>query len=339
MVTTNNDTGAIEVRYGRFADALLLFAAAGTILAGTLLARPTAVPVIDEEVTVTPDGGNTGDGTVTAIVVGTEAKVGTYVLTCTAEAAHGGTFSLVDPDADTVSAALVMTAGSGLVTVFTVGGLQITVTDGAADFDIGDTLDLVVATTSTASVEPLAPFAVGGSNGFGTPKFVLQYDVVSAVENVVTVTADGANTGDGEITATIVDATDLILGPYVLECTSEVANGGVFSLTDPEGTEIANDITMTPGALGQTVILSGPFRIVINDGAADFDTADIITISVREQFVTKPIRPICEGEINRDRLIVHADGDGDNITAAHLDSLCSFGIAAVPVQQLGAYDN
>jgi hypothetical protein len=339
MVTTNNDTGAIEVRYAQFADARLLFAAAGTIRAGTILARPTEVPVIDEEVTVTPDGGNTGDGTVTAIVVGSAAKVGTYVLTCTAEAANGGTFSLVDPDAETVSAALVMTAGSGASTVFTVGGLQITVTDGAADFDIGDTLDLVVATTGEASTEFVAPFEVGGSDGYGTPKFVLQYDVTSAVENVVTVTADGANTGDGEITATIVDDSDLILGPYVLECTAEVANGGVFSLTDPEGTEIADDITMTPGSLGQTVILSGPFRIVINDGAADFDTGDLITISVREQFVAKPVRPICEGEVNRDRLIIHADGDDSNLTAAHLDSLRSFGIVASPVQQLGAYDN
>lgn len=338
MVTENNDAAGIEVRHGRFSDARLVFAAAGTILAGTLLARPTEVPEIDAEVVVAADGGNTGDGTVTASVVGVGPVVGVYNLTCTAEAANGGTFVLTDPDDAPVGTPMVMTAGAGAVSVFTRGGIQITITDGTEDFDTEDTFTLTVAATGEASAELLAPFDPNGSDGFEVPNHVLTYDVISATEKRVTVAADEANTGDGAVTAEITSPDEVLLGPYVLECTGEVANGGVFSLTDPFGVEVADDITLTPGAGNVSVFHVGGFRITIEDDT-DWDTEDVVTITVREHFVYKGVRALNEGEVARERLLIHADGDDSNITAAHLDELRSFGIVARPVQQLGALDN
>lgn len=43
-VITNVDTGSVELRDGEFRDAEITFAGAGTYVAGTLLAVPTAAP-------------------------------------------------------------------------------------------------------------------------------------------------------------------------------------------------------------------------------------------------------------------------------------------------------
>jgi hypothetical protein len=47
-----------------------------------------------------------------------------------------------------------------------------------------------------------------------------------------------------------------------------------------------------------------------------------------------PVRPAIKGVVNRNRLIVFADGTGANLTTAIEDSLRAFGITPVAVQQL-----
>src|SRR5690606_33552966 len=99
MNVTNIDVGQVEIKGGRFADARLWFDAPGTVKAGTILARATEVAEVDTDVTVTADGGNTGDGLVSAIVVSVpDVVVGEYTLTCIEEATNGGTFELRNPD-------------------------------------------------------------------------------------------------------------------------------------------------------------------------------------------------------------------------------------------------
>lgn len=76
------------------------------------------------------------------------------------------------------------------------------------------------------------------------------------------------------------------VGDYILECITAVANGGVWRLTAPDGTVIANNITMTPGVGGATVITQGGLQFTLTDGAEDFDVGDVFTIAVTATNVT-----------------------------------------------------
>jgi hypothetical protein len=51
-----------------------------------------------------------------------------------------------------------------------------------------------------------------------------------------------------------------------------------------------------------------------------------------------PVRVCTAGKVNRNRLVIHGDPPTP-ITVEHTDLLRSFGIVAIDVQQLGAYDN
>lgn len=53
----------------------------------------------------------------------------------------------------------------------------------------------------------------------------------------------------------------------------------------------------------------------------------------------EPVRALIAGKVNARRLVIHADGDAENIDAAVLDALRATGIVAVRSQQLGRYDN
>jgi len=113
--------------------------------------------------TGTADVGNTGDGAVTAVAKlsdGKSAIIGSYNLECTAAVANGGTFKLEDPHGNLIAGNLVMTAGAGVATFFEAGGLTFTITDGAADFIVGDKFAIVV--TSVAKYVPLTAVGVNG---------------------------------------------------------------------------------------------------------------------------------------------------------------------------------
>lgn len=337
MNVTNIDVGQVEIRGGHFADARLWFGAPGEVKAGTILARATEVAEVDTEATVTADGGNTGDGTVSAIVVSTaEAVVGEYTLTCTAEAANGGTFELRNPEG-TLIGTLVMVAGAGDSTVFTVGGLQITITDGDEDFDEGDTFTLEVETTGDERNDLLVPFAPAGTDGHNVPRYVLTYDVPSSTEQNVSVEAASGNTGDGTVTATLTETLES-LGAYRLVCTATETNGGTFSLHAPDGEELADDLELDAEA-GSTVFHAAGFRIVITDGETDFASDDEFVLLVQEKLAIKSVRVLQSGEVARERLVIHEDGDGSNVTPVIRDALRGVGIVATPRKQLSQLDN
>jgi hypothetical protein len=52
-----------------------------------------------------------------------------------------------------------------------------------------------------------------------------------------------------------------------------------------------------------------------------------------------PIRALVAGEVNRQRLIIDADGTGVNVTSAVVDGLRHYGIVATDVQQLASAVN
>lgn len=228
---TNCDIGSVELEGGQFRDELITVDGATTLKPGTLLARR----LVALTVVAAADAGNTGDGTVTdaTVVEGPIVPlVGAYVLTCTAAVANGGTFKLEDPNGRLVADNLVLTAGAGAATVFEVGGLKFTVTDGATDFVAGDLFTLTVAADGK-----MVPYAPAGAGGTQVPSAVLTYEVEAA--------------GAGDVAA----------------------------------------------------------------------------------------RVLIAGRVNGDRLVIHADGDGDNITAAILDELRGRGITALPSSQLSKLDN
>lgn len=141
-------------------DSRFLSREQATLLAGSgadrkvVLGEVLGKVLFDADVTVTAGGGNTGNGTVTGDALLAAAKLGTYTATCIAAATNGGRFQVVDPDGYRLPDALVGTAYATQI--------AFTINDGATDFAVGDTFDLVVAAGSGKLVA-LAPSAVDGS--------------------------------------------------------------------------------------------------------------------------------------------------------------------------------
>jgi len=169
-VITNNDLGGVILSDPIYDDELLTFAGADVFAAGTLLARQA----VDTAITVTPDGGNTGNGTVAASVVGVDVVPipGNWNFECTFAVADGGVFKLVDPNGNIIADNLTLRVGAGLVTTLNVAGLQLVVTEGGTDFAAGDKFAVAVVANGK-----LLPFAIGGAAGVGVPSQILTYEV------------------------------------------------------------------------------------------------------------------------------------------------------------------
>lgn len=190
-----------------------------------------------------------------------------------------------------------------------------------------------------------------------------------AVDATVTVTA-GANTGDGTVTLAQPSDGPVVprVGNYVLRCTTAVANGGIFRLEDPDGAIVATGLAMTAGAGNATIIEAAGLRFTITDAATDFIVGDSFTLAVAadgnmvpysptgvggaqvplavltydvtgEEDDVVPIRQMVSGQVRKNRLIIAADGDGDNITEAMLDQLRDYGLVAIDVDELNILDN
>lgn len=107
----------------------------------------------------------------------------------------------------------------------------------------------------------------------------LEMPVVPAFTYGTVTSVAGTNTGNGTVTVLSVTGTPLA-GAYTLKLNTVVANGGVFTLTDPNGVVLSTTITMTPGSGGATVINVGGIQYTITDGSTDFALNDSFTITV-----------------------------------------------------------
>lgn len=99
---------------------------AGILKPGTVLGERTKTAA-----NATADGGNTGDGAISAVTLGALAEVGTYELVCVAAAADAGTFAVLTPSGYRLADLTVAVAYAG-------AHLNLTISDGAADFVVGD---------------------------------------------------------------------------------------------------------------------------------------------------------------------------------------------------------
>lgn len=145
-----------------------------TVLAQyTLMAKkPVTIPT-----TMTADGGNAGDGTVTLVAAapGGVPVVGTWVLTCTFAVTNGGVFKLEDPNGNLVADGLTLRVGAGLLTSFVVDGMSFTVTDGATDFAAADFFTLAVAANGK-----LVPFDATAVDGTEIPEGIFMGEDITA---------------------------------------------------------------------------------------------------------------------------------------------------------------
>jgi hypothetical protein len=212
------------------------------IPSGNNLVRGTVLGRVKQSTpnTGTPDGGNTGDGTCTAVTGGGKTIPGVYTIECIAAAANGGTFKVKNPNGDDLGTVEIL-GGAGGTGVFGSSEINFTLTDGATDFVVGDKFTVTVTD--------------------GVP------DSAACV-----------GTGDGTLTE-VEGRRELKIGAYVIECTAAVANGGVFKVTDPDGNIIQENITIPPGAGNNIVFENDQIKGKITDGATDFAVADTFTIT------------------------------------------------------------
>lgn len=128
---------------------------------------------------VTAGGTNVGDGTSGACTLGTQAQNGTYTLTCTAESANAGTFSVVAPNGEILADLTVAVA-------YVSSHINLTIADGTEDFDIGDTF------TVDAIFGEYGEFNPAASDGTQTAKAILRsnVDASSAEQECVVYTRD-----------------------------------------------------------------------------------------------------------------------------------------------------
>ncbi len=174
---TNNAPNGVVVWDPVFDDEILAATGAVTYALGTVLARKSVADA------VTPAAGsNTGDGTVTLATVAAGQVVpivGAYALTVTTAVTNGGILQLKDPNGAIVASDLIMTAGAGAATVFEAAGLEFTVTDGAADFIVGDSFTLTVAADGK-----VVAYDRAGAGGAQIPLAVLHdEEVFTGAEN------------------------------------------------------------------------------------------------------------------------------------------------------------
>lgn len=154
-------------------QSVLQLGGADTIARMTILGRQD----VNAAIVVTADAGNTGDGTVAAVVVGGPVipKAGTYVVTCVTAVTNGGVFKIEDPAGNLVLGNIVLSpAGAGVAAIVTADGIQFTITDGTTDFAADDFFSAVVVANGD-----YVYYSAAGVGGAQIPRAVLLNEIVA----------------------------------------------------------------------------------------------------------------------------------------------------------------
>jgi hypothetical protein len=86
----------------------------------------------------------TGNGTVSAITLGPDAKPGNYRVELTAAITNGGELKIVGPDGNAVNAGFIVAGAGGTLVIANHRQLNLTITDGSTDFAVGDAFNIAV---------------------------------------------------------------------------------------------------------------------------------------------------------------------------------------------------
>ncbi len=241
-----------------------------TLLLGTNYARGTLLGKITKSTptTGTPNTGNSGNGTMTSVLAGLKTKLGTYLMTCLGQT--GSAISM--PTTGTAGT----NTGAGTCTGVTAG----------ASAKAG-TYTLVCNTKVDA----------GGV-------FTVFTVIAPTGERLPDATVGVAYT-NAQINFTLNDGTpDFEVGDSFTIAATAV-NGGLFSVTDPEGNKM-------PDATVGVAYSNAQMNFTINDGTNDFVAGDSFTIPV-----TTP-----SSEVYKTALAASVDGSQDLDTALILAEDC-----------------
>lgn len=217
-----------------------------TLLAGQSLARGAVLGAVTKEAPDpaegTPAAGNVADtGTLDAVELGPDAKIGTYTVACVSVPA--GVTTLTVPETGTADAG--NTAGSGTMT-------------GVAD---GGAVKAGVYTITCIDA------AVSGSEVFK----VIDPDGLRLDDATV-----GVAYASRQIDFTLNDATDFEIGDqFTVTVTAETANhaGGTFTVVDPDGLRLKD---ATVGVAYET----SQIAFEITAGTVDFSVGESFTFEV-----------------------------------------------------------
>lgn len=176
---------------------------------------------------------------------------GVWTLTCTI--AHGGIFELVDPDGIVLDAGLTLPGSAGGTLAVDVGGIAFTITDGSADFAVGDTFAITVTATESGGgtfklVDPAGSLVATGLKMTGGAGVATDFEV-------------------GGMTFRITDgATDFAVGDY-FTLAFAAGNGRAVKLdkTALDGSQLIygiclEDVTTVGSTDVATVAITGKFN-------------------------------------------------------------------------------
>lgn len=276
----NNDSIQIPVFNPIYKDATLVFDGADTWAKGTIMAlRKIAAGA------VAADGGNTGNGTVTglALAPGTPPIAGAWNLEATSAGEAGRVAGAITPGSNT---------GNGTVTSLVVATGE---TPKVGDFELECTnADEGGAATGanvfTGTGNGTSSAIVAGSEAIEGDYIILCTDATVSGSEIFSVTDPNGVTLDpltvgvaysnNHIGLTLTDGgTDFIVGDY-WTCTITIADGGLFKLTDPDGTVIESSIELPGTPAGTVAVVSGGIGFTLTDGATDFAVGDSFTMAI-----------------------------------------------------------
>ncbi len=86
----------------------------------------------------------TGNGTISGLSLGPDAKTGQYRVECITAVLNGGTFKVVSPDGDEIAVGSIVAGAGGTLVLANQRQLNLTITDGATDFAVGDFFEVFV---------------------------------------------------------------------------------------------------------------------------------------------------------------------------------------------------
>lgn len=206
-------------------------------------------------VTAAADGDNTGDGTCTVLSAPGQPVPGDWVLECTAAVADGGVFKLTDPDGVVAQTAITMTPGSGGATaIVSTAGINFTLTDGTADFAVGDKFTISVPCTHI--------------------NLTSKWEGVSANALVLTV-----EDGDGGTDFALVQPTGGLINPDVTDALALIGNTwatmGLNALNSDDTDALDAIKTFGDGRYG--ALVHKPIVFFTGNTDADVATATAIT--------------------------------------------------------------
>jgi hypothetical protein len=147
--------------------AITVLSGQGVLKRGTVVGKQT----VGAATSAAKAGGNTGNGTCTAVTSKGAGIVGVYQVRCTIAAANAATFDLYNPNGDLIDQRQL--SGSGATAVFNNDNLAFTLTDGGTDFAVGDGFDITVAAASGKYLKSV----LTASDGSQVPVAVLADDV------------------------------------------------------------------------------------------------------------------------------------------------------------------